>query len=235
MRSYFMFPFLLLALWCQSVPLYAQGVFVTRGENGPVFSDKPQPGAKEVALPPLNVMTPPPEVRSGAKPPPAAGEGSSAAAPAPAYRAFSIVAPENDGSVVANTAVFEVRLAVDPPLQLGERHAFMVSINGRPVAQRFTATEFMIPPEFWGDTLPPPNQRIQLDASVVDGEGQVLRQAAPVRFYMRHATLLNRPRPPLPPQVVPPPLPPKPMPRPSTTGLEAVPAGTPGGMGRADR
>jgi hypothetical protein len=202
----------------QNATLYAQGVYVTRGEKGTVYSDKPQPGAKEVALPPLNIVTPPKEVRAAK---PAATVAAPAAAPAPGsdnrdldaavlpYRSFSVISPENNGSVVANTAVFEVRVAVDPPLQLQIGHAFVVSINGRPVGQRFTASEFMIPPEFWGDTLPPPNQQLQLDASIVDGVDQILKQAAPIRFYMRYATIQNRPRPPHVPPVSPAPAPPK--------------------------
>ena len=178
-----------------------QGVYVIQGKNGPIFTDQPQPGAKPVTLPPLNVATPPPaaaasreatkEVKETTKEvsKEAAKPAAKAAAEAPSYREFSIVWPEKEGSVLANTAIFEVRLAVDPPLLLGEGHAFAVSVNGRAVNQRFTATEFMIPPEFWGDAEPPFNQEMQLDAAIVDGSGRVLKSAAPVRFYMRHATL----------------------------------------------
>ena len=187
----------------------AQGVYKSQGAQGPVFSDKPQPGAREVSLPPLNVIESPGERASPT--PPRAAEGRATSEPeAPAYRSFAVVFPENDGSVVANTAVFEVRVAVDPPLQLGARHAITVSLNGQPVGRRFTATEFMIPPEFWGDTLPPPNQRMQLDAAIVDGDGRVLRQAAPVSFFLRHASRLN--------------LPPHPQPRPVTPGVTVPPA-----------
>lgn len=194
---------LLAALTSTAILAMAQGVYVTPGDQGPVFSDKPQRGAKEVTLPPLTIVPPSKEPK---KAKPAASEtkqdgsrkerqdGPKPDAAAVGYRSFSIVSPENNGSVVANTAVFEVRVAVDPPLQLGDGHAFAVSINGRPVGQRFTATEFMIPPEFWGDTLPPPNQSMQLDASIVDGLGQVLKTAPPIRFFMRHATVLNRPK-----------------------------------------
>lgn len=187
--------------------LSAQPVYETKGANGPSFSDKPQPGAKAIELKPLNVIdsatltggnaveksVSPPVKRKTAsekivneKP---AGDKEAAVA----YRSFSIVFPENDGSIVANTAVFEVRVAVDPALRLGEGHAFAVSINGRPVGQRFTATEFMIPPEFWGDQLPPANQRQQLGATIVDGNGVVLKEAAPVQFQLRYATLQQRP------------------------------------------
>lgn len=205
----------LVILLLPAAALQAQGVYVTPGANGPVFSDKPQPGARELTLPPLNVVAPPPRsvvspaAQAGAKDEAKDGvkDGAKdAARPAAAlfvYRAFSIVQPENDGSVLADTALFEVRVAVDPPLQLGEGHAFAVSIDGRRVGQRFTANEFMIPPEFWGDVVPPPGQRLQLDAAIVDGDGRELRKADPVSFFMRYALPPKRPRHPLPPPRLP--------------------------------
>jgi hypothetical protein len=217
MKSFLASALLFSALVFQNTTVQAQGVYVTPGENGPVFSDKPRPGAKEITLPPLNVV-PPPRVPRTDTPADAASKKSESPktdAAAFEYRGFSVVFPENEGSVVANTAVFEVRVAVDPPLQLGEGHAIMVSINGRSVGRRFTASEFMIPPEFWGDSLPPANQSMQLDASIVDGNGHVLKMAAPVRFFMRHATITNRPgRPGRPPIDHPktPPVKPKPEP-----------------------
>jgi hypothetical protein len=185
--------------------LAADEVFVTRGAGGPVFSDKPQPGSTPLQLPPPNVMDPvpvgrPPTPASGT-PGDAAGRGDAAAA---SYRRLAIVFPEDGGAVVANTALFEVRLAVDPPLRLGEGHAFVVAINGRPVQQRFTASEFMIPPEFWGDTLPPPNQFHQLDAVIVDSADRVLLRARPVTFQMRHAFIERRRQWQRPPAAVPP-------------------------------
>ncbi len=203
-------------LLLQGATPFAQGVYVTPGAKGPVFSDKPQVGAKEVTLRPLNVVAP--TESKGATPPAATvrNDNMKAEVVVPSYRSFTVVSPEDNGSVVANTALFEVRVSVEPPLQLGERHAFVVSINGRPVGQRFTATEFMIPPEFWGDTLPPANQSLQVDASIVDGNGQVLKKAAPVRFFMRYATILNNPRRPVPLPATPPRQPvPKPLPRPT--------------------
>jgi hypothetical protein len=108
------------------------------------------------------------------------------------YLGFAIISPQNEGSVIANTGVFEVRLSLDPSLQVGEGHAFVVSINGRSIGQRFTSTEIMVPPEFWGG-MAPINQFAQIDASVVDANGYVLIRATPVRFFMRHTTILNNP------------------------------------------
>lgn len=225
-KAVVLFCFLLL----QSGVLPAQGVYVTRGEKGPVFSDKPAPGAREVILQPLTVVASPKESGSTAS---ATSTAAISDSPRPetataTYRSFSVVSPENDGSVVANSAFFEVRVAVDPPLQLGERHTFTVSINGRPVGQRFTSTEFTIPPEFWGDALAQASQSMQLDASIVDGSGQVLKKAAPVRFYLRYATLLNNPNYRVPPPVV---LPKSPQPRPKPEREPTVGAS----IGKADK
>lgn len=192
-----------------------QDVFVTRGAGSPVFSDKPQAGAKPLSLPPLNVIEPLPVSRAPAAATPAREENRRSEPAVPTYQKFSIVSPANDGSVLANTALFEVRVAVEPPLQLGEGHAVTVSINGRPVGQRFTAGEFMIPPEFWGNTLPPANQLHQLDAAIVDRNGAVLRRAEPVTFHLRYVAglqhrhaprpapmpiLVDKPRPPAQPE-----------------------------------
>ena len=192
----------ILAMACMalmfSALVQAQGVYVTPGANGPVFSDKPQSGAKSVTLPPLNVVAPP---SNTATEPAVSAAGQNQLAKQqpiiPEYRSFAVISPQDGGSVAANNAVFEVRLAIDPPLQLGEGHAFLVNINGRPVGLRYTAMEFMIPPEFWGDTLPPANQAMQLDAYVVDLNGQVLKRAAPVRFFMRYVQFYQHQRPPL--------------------------------------
>ena len=188
---------------------FAQTVYETRGANGPVFSDKPQPGARAIELRPLNVIEKEKLTGNNASekdvPPPAPSKATGGKTgnekavgdkeSSQVYRSFAIVFPENDGSILANTAVFEVRVAVDPALRLDEGHAFSVRVNGQPVAQRFTATEFTIPPEFWGDQMPPPNQRLQLGAAIVDRNGVVLKEATPIQFQLRYATLLQRPHP----------------------------------------
>ena len=217
MKSFFTRIILLCVLMFQNATLQAQGVYVTPGAKGPVFSDRPQSGSREVTLQPLNVVAPEPASRPAAvAPAPGAGDSAMPEFSVPAYRSFSVVSPEDNGSAAANTALFEVRVAVDPPLQLGAGHAFVVSINGRPVGQRFTATEFVVPPEFWGDTLPPANQSMQLDASIVDAGGEVIKKAKPIRFFMRFVTILNKPRRPVPlPLPISPPHRPMPKPQPA--------------------
>ena len=173
----------------QSSPSWAQEVYVIRGKNGPEFSNVPQPGAKEVILRPLTVIAPPnPASPTVVLPSPVVVDQPPTI---PEYRSFSIVFPEDRSAVAAGTAVFEVRLAVDPPLQLERQHTFSIVLNGRQVRQRYTSTEFMIPPEFWNDSLPADGEIIELAASIVDGGGRLLRRASPVRFVMRRALIRN--------------------------------------------
>lgn len=195
MKAASFYTMVLLALCAWSPASSAQGVYVKQGPNGPVFSDQPAAGAKEVTLKPLNVMPAPVEENKEANeagPKVVTLEAKPVSESPSDYDRFQVLSPENDGSTVANTAVFEVRLAVNPPLRLADQHAFVISLNGRPVNQRFTATEFMVPPEFW-EELPPPNQAMQLDASIIDGKGQILKRADPVRFYLRYTTVLQNP------------------------------------------
>jgi len=226
MKAANLFTMVIFVLCAWSPASLAQGVYVKQGPNGPVFSDQPTAGAKEVTLKPLNVMpAPPAEAKDASKAGPT-GVTVDATKPAlaslPDYDRFQILSPENNGSVLANTAVFDVRLAVNPPLRLGDQHAFVISLNGRPVNQRFTATEFMVPPEFW-EELPPPNQAMQLDASIIDGKGQILKRADPVRFHLRYTTVYQNPNYPYAPgrPVVWPPLRPRPVPTPIPRPLPA--------------
>lgn len=167
----------------------AQGVYVTPGENGPLFSDQPRPGARAVSLPPLTVVAPPPATATAAPPAPSATDrrDDPAGAVPFAYRAFAIVQPAKYGSAPADPARFAVRMALDPPLQVGAGHAFAVRINARPVEARFAAAEFTIPPQFWSDFVAPPGQLLQIEASVVDRDGREIKVADPVRFFLEGA------------------------------------------------
>ena len=192
----------------------AQGVYMTPGKSGPVFSDKPQAGSREVTLKPLNVVppvetSPAPAVAKDAK----AGRQAEEAPP-PSYRSLAIVSPENNGSVAGNSSLFEVRLFADPPLSVGEGHVFLVRINGRTVERRFTAPEFVIPPEFWEYGYVPADQSMQIEASIADGAGQILMRAAPVVVYSRQIYVRPSGIPILPGYRPPPVRPPKPRPKP---------------------
>lgn len=189
----------------------AQTVYESKSGQGKVYSDRPAPGAKAIELRPLTVIEPIPVAPAAAEAAQDSGGRPRQEAPAPAYRSLRVVFPEAGGSVAANNATFEVRLAVDPPLQVAKGHAFVFRLDGRPVPGRFTATEIMIPPEFFGEVAPSGVQRHVLEASIVDAGGQSLLSAPAVDFQTRYVTVLQRPHgfPPRPVPAPQPPVPPK--------------------------
>lgn len=231
----------IVALACLLLPGLAQPqtVYESKSREGRTYSDRPLPGGKPVELRPLNVIDPIPVAPSAAPGRDGTFVPDSKPVPVAAYRSLAVVFPEADGSVAANYATFEVRVAVDPPLQVENGHAFTLRLDGRPVPGRYTATEMMIPPEFFGNVAPAGVQRHVLEASIVDAGGQTLLVASPVSFQTRFVTVLQRPRmhrPPPPPPSQPPSgrrgaepesPPPTTLMRPSLDGLRSVePDGT---------
>ena len=175
----------------------AQTVYESKSGQGRVFSDRPEPGARPIEMRPLNVVEP---IKGSAAAAPAGdkdgkdGKEKSGKEVAPSYRSFAVVFPEADGSVAINNGTFQINLRSDPPLQIGQGHAFTVRLNGRQVPGRYTATEFMVPQEFFGDAVPAVSvQRFQLDASIVDATGATVTTAAPVQFNGRYVTILQNP------------------------------------------
>ena len=192
----------------------AQTVYESTSGQGRVYSDRPTTGSKPLELRPLNVIEP--THVAPASPKAAAPEEPKTVAPALAYRSLTVVFPEQGGSVASNTATFEVRVSIDPPLQIGKGHAFLLRFDGRTVGIRYTSTEMMVPPEFFGEAIPAGAQRHLLEVSVVDGQGGAVFAATPVDFQTRFVTTLQRPHQPRPLLPVTPPRPvPKPLPAPA--------------------
>jgi hypothetical protein len=191
----------------------AQTVYESSSGQGKVYSDRPTTGSKPVELRPLNVIEPTHVAPASSKKAPP--EEPKAAAPVLAYRSLAVVFPEPGGSVASNTATFEVRVSIDPPLQVGKGHAFILRLDGRTVGIRYTSTEMMVPPEFFGDVIPAGAQRHLLEVSVVDGQGGAVFAATPVDFQTRFVTTLQRPHQPRPLPVTPQRPVPKPLPAPA--------------------
>ena len=103
------FPLVSLVLVVLSVHALAQDVFVTRGENGPVFSDKPQSGAKELKMRPLTVVPAPDTVSTiDARKPvdwPAGTPERASREAAPAYRSLRVMMPTDGGGVAESPAL----------------------------------------------------------------------------------------------------------------------------------
>jgi hypothetical protein len=178
---------LFLGFLCAEPLAEDQDVYVAPGKNGPVFSDQPRPGFKELNLRPLTVIPaqksiPANKAESSSGGAEARQDRRQASETTAPYRSLAIVKPVDGSSVSGDTSFLEVRLAVEPPLLLSEGHSFVVSIDGHPVEQRFTAAEFMITPGFWPEGYLPAYRDVQLDVLVIDGNGQVVMRASPVRF-----------------------------------------------------
>jgi hypothetical protein len=119
------------AFLLQAGVLSAGGVYYRAdGPNGSLLSNTPQPGAREIKLPPPSVIPGPKEWLSPAT-------TDSASEKSDVYRSFSIQSPEDNGSLIVNPDTFEVRLASDPPLRIQDGHTFSLNVNNRPVGARF--------------------------------------------------------------------------------------------------
>ena len=158
----------------------AQEVYQTHDKAGPVYSDQPAPGAKAVELAPLNTFASPPVLL------PAPVAKPQAAAPIP-YERLAITDPEDEGSVHTNTGDFDVQWQAVPPLDTQRGDAIIVKLDGTPLPQSFTAVPLHIGAADWQRIFSESvEHRLQL--LIVNAEGAVLIESAPVRFYMHHAT-----------------------------------------------
>ncbi|MCM8596198.1 hypothetical protein [Accumulibacter sp.] len=154
----------------------AQPVYESKDRAGPVFSDQPTPGAREVDLPPLNIMDP-------VAAPPALPQPSPAAT---AYREFVVVEPADGGTVHTNTGQFTVRWRLDPALQSGQGDAIAVRLDGTLLPTTRTSSEFDISTDEW-QLAAVDSVEHQLQLSVVDRSGQVRIVAPVVSFYVHRA------------------------------------------------
>jgi hypothetical protein len=100
------------------------------------------------------------------------------------YTAFTIVSPENGGTIHTNTGQFTVNLALTPPLQGG--NAISVSLDGTQLPTLRYSLQFDITQEEW-ESAAAANVQHLLQASVVDRAGNTLLAATPVQFYVHRA------------------------------------------------
>ena len=165
---------LLLILLLPAIALAQTKVYECRDKDGPVFSDTPCPGAKVIDLPSPSVIdtdTPTQQPASQSA--------------APIYTAFSILQPEDRGTVHTNTGQFQVSLSLTPGLQDG--NAFRVSLDGTQLPTLRTTLQFAITSDEWESAATDTTRHV-LSATVVDQSGNSLIVATPVQFYAHRAT-----------------------------------------------
>lgn len=156
-------------------------VFESKDKGGTVFSDQPSPGARQVDLPPVNVIQGP-----GMPPPQASAPATAAATP---YSHLSVVSPASGGTLWTNTGEFDLQVQARPALQTSRGDAFRVKIDGRALARTFSGPAIGVSESDWARADATNNVLHSLQVSIVDQGGVVLMESAPVQFYLRRHTL----------------------------------------------
>ena len=155
----------------------AQTVYESKDKDGPVFSDRPSPGAVPVDATPRNIVSPP--VVQPAPPPPAAS--------APAYRRLVIVRPTAQDMVHSNTGAFGISASLSPPLRPNDR--IRVLIDGNLVPTVFRSTDLRISEQDWRAAAVGDDGEHALQLAVVDADGKPRIESEPLRFYLRRAAV----------------------------------------------
>jgi hypothetical protein len=182
-----------LLAWCLGLgaaPLAAQTpVYETRDKEGPVFSDRPSPGATPVKVGPTNVATPTPAPAAASAPaPPAAG---TEAAP---YRSLRIATPANQGTVHSNTGAFEVVVQASPGLRAAAGDRIQLMLDGNVLPQAQASSRIRLSEADWQAAAAADTVQHTLQAAVLDAGGNVLITSVPVVFYVQRAAVGGRRR-----------------------------------------
>lgn len=164
-----------LALCCAAAAAQTT-IYESKDKAGPVFSDQPSPGARELALPPPNVMPGNAPAAQPVPPQPAL----------PAYRLLNILSPENQGTVHSNTGAFDVRVQTSPELRPGD--SIRVKLDGNLIGRSFRSTTIGLTDSDWQAAASSASVEHTLQAAVLDRDGKVLIESAPVSFYARRTT-----------------------------------------------
>ena len=156
-------------------------VYECPGKDGPVFTDTPCSDGNEMNLPPPNVI----DTATPTQQQPADQVA------APAYTAFSILQPEEQGTVHTNTGEFDVSLSLTAELQDG--HAIRVSLDGTSLPTLRTSLQLVVTPDEWEISATDTTQHT-LTATVVDQSGNQLITTPPVQFFSQRATVSRQRR-----------------------------------------
>lgn len=145
-------------------------------ENGVVhYSDRPQPGAKQIELPEDTVRRPAPTVRN----PSATDDELADLSGAPfEYQSLEISAPGAEETLWNIEGVLNVTLDLQPGLQPG--HQVRVYYDGEP--RMVSGTSFQIQ-EVWRGVH-------NLQVEIIDETGTLMIRSRPSRFYVQQATVL---------------------------------------------
>lgn len=150
-------------------------VYKRTGPDGQVyFSDRPGPDAVQIEVEPAQAISMPqsPQQTSTAR----QHEGASSA-----YTELAIVSPSNDQAIRANDGNIRVNLSLQPGLMAG--HAIILNVDGEDGKQTKSTASLSI------DLSNLSRGRHTVEAAVVDGKGNVLKQSAPISFNVLRAAV----------------------------------------------
>ena len=153
---------------------FAEAYTWTDDEGVVHYSDRPQPGAKQIELPEQNVRRPAPTVRRGTTGDEAADESAGPFQ----YRSIEISAPGAEETLWNIEGVLNVTLDLQPALQPG--HQVRAYFDGEP--RMVNGTSFQIQ-EVWRGVH-------NLQVEIIDETGTLMIRSRPNRFYVQQATVL---------------------------------------------
>jgi len=149
-------------------------------ENGVVhYSDRPQAGAEEVELESAPAVSIPPLQRTIAPRPTGSDEGDQDTDVAVGYDTLEIASPAAEETLWNIGGVLNVSLNLQPALKPG--HQLRVYFDGNP--QQVNSTQFQLQEVYRGVH--------NLQAEVLDENGQLLIRSQPIRFYVQQTTIVN--------------------------------------------
>ncbi len=155
-------------------------VEVYRSDEGgvPSFSDKPMPGAKKIIVRPTTVIQSRP-VRSEPSPPTEAEVTNKSVY----YDRIAIRSPGHEETLRINDGVVEVAVSLEPGLRTGRGHRLTLLLDGTPVGEPSTATQFTLPSVDRGEH--------SLTAVVTDAKGEEIARSDASTFFMFRRSILH--------------------------------------------
>jgi len=141
------------------------------------YSDRPQPGAEEIQLSDSEPRSRPdvPIVRSAPQRQEAADQPEEPAG----YTSLEFVEPESEQTLWNIGGVLNVTLSLTPTLKAGDR--VRVYYDGEPMD--VNGTTFRIREVYRGEH--------NLQAEIVNPQGELLIRSEPTRFYVQQTSILN--------------------------------------------
>lgn len=177
--------FFLLGLLCVSAQA---AVYKKELPDGTVvYTDQPESGGKEITLPEIQTIQPPPKsVFSETVPTQKKKPVESTAS----YTMLKITSPANEETLRENAGDITVDVTMNPPLQTQAGHKILVEMDGKPIADPGTSLQFVLKNVDRGTH--------SLQASILDAAGNTLIQSPNITFYLKRHSILfkNFPAPP---------------------------------------